>query len=130
MLGAAFDHDVIDQPAFEPPTPGPDIDLDAVLLDVGARRQEQAAARHRADLPGFAALIEPLPIRRLAGLDPGLAQHAVLEAALGLVGGGGFPEAGDVLPGQPPDRRIERRDVKSDGAGVLRLRGRTPLAGR
>src|SRR5581483_1130736 len=128
LLGSAFDHDVIDEPAFETPAPGPDVDFDAILLDVGAGRQKQAAARDRADLPRLAALIEALPVRRLAGLDPRLAEHAVLEAALGLVGGRRFPEPSNVLPGEPPDRRIERRDVKPDRAGVLGLRGRTPLA--
>ena len=87
MLGSAIDDDVIDEPAFEAAAPGPDVDLDAVLLNVGAGGQEQPARRDRADLPSLAALIEPLPVRRLAGLDPGLAEHAVLEAALGLVGG-------------------------------------------
>src|SRR5262245_17463816 len=80
-LGSAFDHDVIDEPAFETPPPGPHLDLDAVLLHVGPRRQEQATSRHDADLPTFAPLIEPLPIWRLTSLDPGLAKHAVLEAA-------------------------------------------------
>jgi hypothetical protein len=34
---------MIDEPALEPATPGPDINLDAILLDVDASRQEQAA---------------------------------------------------------------------------------------
>ena len=47
--------------------------------DVGAGRQEQCAAWHRAMRPEFPPLIEPLPVRRLASLDPGLAQDGVAE---------------------------------------------------
>ena len=130
VLGSAFDHDVIDEPALETSPPAPNVDFDAVFLDVGARRQEQRAARHRADLPSLAALVEALPIRGLASLDPGLAEHAVLEAALGLVRGRRLAKPGNVLPREPSHRRVERRDMKADGAGILRLGGRTPLAGR
>src|SRR5690606_27212147 len=64
-LGAALDHDVIDRPAFKAAAPSPDIDLDTVLLHIGAGGQEQAATRNTADLPRFTALIESLPVRRL-----------------------------------------------------------------
>src|SRR6202043_4208646 len=85
-LRTAGDHNVVDEPAGQAAAPGPDRDLDAVLLDVRAGGQEQAAARHRADAPGFAPLVEPLPIGRFPGLDPGLAEDTILEAALGLTG--------------------------------------------
>src|SRR5690606_8270829 len=54
-VGPALDYDVIDEPAFQPATPGPDIDLDPVLLYVGAGGQEQPARRHRAGCPALAA---------------------------------------------------------------------------
>jgi hypothetical protein len=96
---AAGDDDVVDEPAREPATPGPDRDFDAILLDVCARREKQAAARHRADAPWLATLVEPLPVRRFAGLDPGFAEDAVLEAAFGFVARlRGFPHPGDVSP--------------------------------
>ncbi len=33
--GKTLLNDVIDEPAFKPATPGPDINLDAVLLNIG-----------------------------------------------------------------------------------------------
>ena len=54
---ATLDDDVIDQQAFECPTPDPNINLDAVLLDVGAGGEEQSAARNGADLSRLAALV-------------------------------------------------------------------------
>jgi hypothetical protein len=78
LLGSAFDHDVVDEPAFETSPPAPDIDFDAVFLDVGTCCQEERSARDGADLPSLAALLEALPVRRLAGLDTGLAKHAVI----------------------------------------------------
>src|SRR5205823_986130 len=81
---------------------------------------EQSAARHRADLPRLASLVEALPIRGLAGLDPGFAEHAVLEASLRLVSGRHLAQACDVLPRKPTDRRIKRRDMEADGAGIVR----------
>src|SRR4051794_37549821 len=105
MLGAAFHHDVIDEPTFETAAPGPDIDLDAVLLHVGAGGEEQSTPRNCADLPRLTALIEPLPVRRFAGLNPRQAQHAVLEAALGLVGDlRSLPHPGDIRPRKPANR--------------------------
>src|SRR5581483_7742554 len=86
-------------------------------------------AGHRANLPGLTALVEPLPVRRLAGLDPGFTEHTVLEAALGLVGGRRLAQPRDVLPGEPADRRVQRRNMKSDGARVFRVRSRAPLPG-
>jgi len=129
-LGSPFDHDMVDEPALEAAAPGPDRDLDAVLLDVGAGGEEQPAVRDGPERPGLAPLIEALPVWRLAGLDPGLAQYAVLEAALGLVRGGRFRKARDIRPGEPADRRIERRDVESDRVRILRLGGGAPLASR
>src|SRR5690606_25786298 len=84
---------------------------------------------HRADGEVLAPLVEPLPVGRLAGLDPGLTEHAVLEAAPGLVGGGRLPHAPDRLPGEPADRRVERREVEADRRRIGRLGRRPPLAG-
>ena len=75
----ALNHDVIDQPAFQPPTPGPDVDLDPVLLHIGPGGQEQPARWHRAGFPALAPVIEPLPVRRFPGLDPGFAKDRVTE---------------------------------------------------
>ena len=41
MLGSAFNHDMVDEPALETSPPAPDIDFDAVFLNVGTRRQEE-----------------------------------------------------------------------------------------
>src|SRR5262249_22559226 len=87
------------------------------------------ASRHSADLPGLAPLIEPWPVRRLAGLDPSLAEHGILEGALGLVGRRYLAHPGDISPGKPSDRRIECRDMKADGSRIFGFRGRAPFAG-
>ena len=42
----ALEHDVVDERADKPPAPGPDIDLDAVLLDVSAGGEDQAPLRY------------------------------------------------------------------------------------
>jgi hypothetical protein len=79
-VGAStFDHHMIDKPGLEPAPPGPDIDLDPVLLHVGPGRQEEPARRHGARLPRLPPVMEPLPVGRLAGLDPGLAENGVPE---------------------------------------------------
>ena len=116
MLGSAVDHDVIDEPALEPAAPGPDVDLDAVLLHVGAGGQDQPALGHRADRPALAPLVEPLPVRRLAGLDPGLAEHGVRKLRFASsVALRRLPRPGDPLPAEnQPDRRVERREVEAD----------------
>ena len=78
-VGPALDDDVIDEPAFQAATPGPDIDLDPVLLHVGSGCQEQPACWHRAGFPAFAPVVEPLPVGRFPGLDPCLAEDRVAE---------------------------------------------------
>src|SRR5581483_11244448 len=123
------DDDVIDQPAFEAASPSPDRDLDPVLLNISAGCEEQPTARHRADQPILPPLIESLPVRCFAGLDPRLAEDAVLEAALSLVGARCVPHPGDVGPREPADRRIERREVEADGTAVSCQCGCPPLAG-
>ena len=95
----AVQHDVLDQPAFQAAAPCPDVDLDAVLLDVGAGGEEQAAGRNAARLPVLAPVMQALPVRRLAGLDPGLAENGVAEGLDRLVRPLGRLEgAGDRLP--------------------------------
>src|SRR5512147_1997672 len=96
---AALNNNVIDQPAFQTAAPRPDRDLDAILLHVGAGGKEQASQRHCAHAVILAPFVEPLPIRRLAGFGPGLAEHGVDEAALRLVRRlAGFPLPRDPLP--------------------------------
>ena len=115
VLRSAVDDDMIDEPALQPAAPGPDVDLDAVLLHVGAGGQEQPALRHRARGPALAPVVEPPPVRRLAGLDPGLAEDGVAEGADRLVRAlRRLPRPRDPLPAQPADRRVERREVEAD----------------
>ena len=115
MLRSAVDDDMIDEPALEPAAPGPDVDLDAVLLHVGAGGQDQPALGHGAGRPALAAVVEPAPVRRLAGLDPGLAEDGVAEGADRLVRAlRRLPRPGDPLPAQPSRRRVERREVEAD----------------
>ncbi len=77
----------------------------------------------------LAALVEPLPVGRLAGLGPGLAQHGVDEGPLGLVRGlAGLPLAGDPLPRQPADRRVEARQMKADRTADRRERPSAAIA--
>src|SRR5512143_2497587 len=97
----AVDDKVVDQPAFQTTTPGPDRDLDPVLLPVGTGGEEKATHRHRATAIVLTAFVQPLPVGRLARLGPGLAQHGVDEAPLRLVRClARLPLAGDALPGE------------------------------
>ena len=129
VLRSAVDDDMIDEPALQPAAPGPDVDLDAVLLHVGAGGQDQPALGHGAGRPALAAVVEPPPVRRLAGLDPGLAEDGVAEGADRLVRAlGRLPRPGDPLPAQPARRRVERREVEADRRRVGRGRRRPPLA--
>jgi hypothetical protein len=54
--GVAHQHAVLDQPGLLAAPEGPDRDLDAILLHVGATHQQQAARRHAADAVVLAAL--------------------------------------------------------------------------
>src|SRR5512132_3933634 len=115
------DDRVVDEPAFEPAAPRPYRDFDPVLLHVGAGGEEQPALRHRAHAVILAPFIQALPVGRLAGLDPGLAQHRVDEAALRLVRGlARLPLPGDPLPRQPANGGIEAGEVKADAQGIDR----------
>ena len=116
VLRPAVDDDMIDEPALQPAAPGPDVDLDAVLLHVGAGGQEQPALGHRAGRPALAAVVEPPPVRRLAGLDPGLAEDGVAEGADRLVRAlRRLPRPRDPLPAQParPASRAPRGGSRS-----------------
>ena len=129
IIRAAWNDDVIDKPAFHAPAPGPDIDFDAVSLDVGTRGQEQPRHRHGARLPGFPPIRQPLPFRRVAAFDPCLAQKRVARGAQRLVrplGRQPFPR--DVGPAFPPERRIERREVEADGLRIPGNRCCPPFA--
>src|SRR5690606_41546700 len=108
----ALNHYLIDQPAFQPATPGPDIALDPVLLHVGPGGQEQPARWHRARFPCLAPVVEPLPVRGFAALDPSLAEDGVAECLDRLIRPlGRLPATGDAGPAEPAHRRIERREV-------------------
>ena len=60
-------------------SPRYDLDFDAVLLDVRARRREQAAVSNDAGLVILAPVVKGLPIRRFAQQRPRLAEHLVDE---------------------------------------------------
>src|SRR5512132_2554990 len=110
---------MVNEPAFEPAAPRPYRDFDPVLLHVGAGGEEQPALRHRAHAVILAPFIQALPVGCLAGLDPGLAQRGVDEAALRLVRClARLPLPGDPLPGEPADGAIEARQVKADGQWI------------
>jgi hypothetical protein len=72
---------MIYKPAFEPAAPGPDINLDAVLLHVRAGGQEQPAALHCPRGPAAAPVVEPSPVA-LAFLTPEGARAASLSETL------------------------------------------------
>src|SRR5690606_33300246 len=125
----ALDTHVIDEPALQSSDPCPDTDVSSVLRDIRARRQEQPARWHRAWLPRLAAIVEPLPVRRLAGFDPCLAENGIAERLDRLVGAlGRLPAARDPGPAEPADRRIERREVVADRRRISGRGGRPPFA--
>ena len=128
VIRSTRNDDVIHEPAGHTPAPGPDIDLDPVLLHIGASRQEQPACgdlRRESKAP----IREALPFRRFAALDPGLAQQRVARSTQHLVRAlGGQPVPCDLLPALPADRRIEGREVEADGMWIGRDRSRPPFA--
>ncbi len=65
-------HLVIYRPGLLAATPGHHLHLDAVLLDIDSRREEQPAIRHVADAIVLAPIIEPLPVRGLSPQRPRL----------------------------------------------------------
>lgn len=81
LIRPSFNHDVISQPTSKPP-PGPNVDLDPVVLNVGTSGHKRSADRHHAGFPSLAAIVEVLPVRRFARLchsawnkDPVLGDH-------------------------------------------------------
>ena len=98
-------NDVINQPAFQAPAPGPDVHLDPVHLHIDASRQEQPT---RGDLRGtisFAPFCQSLPFRRIARLDPCLAQQRVARRAQHLLRAlSREPVARNLLPAFPAQR--------------------------
>ena len=130
VVGRSVDDDMIDQPRLESAAPCPDVDLDAVLLNVRASRQEKTAHRHLRRIV-LLAILQALPIGGLARVHPRLAQLRVLEGAQQLVGTlRGLPLARHFLPRQPADGRIERRQVKADAARILGGGRGDPFASR
>ena len=128
--GVAFEHDVFDERAGEPSAPRPDIDLDPVVLDVGACREDQAASGYpRREI--FPPLIEPLPIRRFAAFLPRLAEQRVLcGLERRIIALGGFPFAGNFGPAKPAHRRLEPGNMKADAMRISRRRGGAPFTRR
>ena len=77
----------------------------------------------------LAAIRQPLPFRRIATLDPCLAQQGVARGAQHLVRAlRRQPVPRDLRPAFPAHRRIERRDVEADGMRIDRNRRRPPFA--
>ena len=123
--GVAFEHPIIDGPRFLATPPGGNLDLDAVLLDIRARRQEQTAARHQSDLIVLTPVVELLPLRGFAEQRPSLAQHRVDEdlkqrrvllRLLELLGG--------VAPREPPDRRVQAGQMEARRPAIAFARRR------
>src|ERR1019366_832219 len=128
--GVAFEHPIIDGPRFLSTAPGGNLDLDAVLLDVRARREEQTAAWDQSDLIVLTPVVELLPLRGFAEERPGLAQHCVDEdlkqrwvflRLLELLGG--------VAPREPTDRTVQAGDVEARRLAIA-FRTGAPLAAR
>ena len=119
IVRAARNDDVIDEPALQPATPSPDIDLDAVFLHVRTGSQEQPAC---GDLrrEGNPPVGQTLPFRGFAAFNPCLTQQRVARGAQHLVGAlGSQPVPCDLFPAFPADRRIEGREVEPDGMWVV-----------
>ena len=76
IAGPALNDQVIDQPTLQPAAPSPDIDLDAIFLNVRPGGQEQAPLWNSASFPSLALVRQALPVRRLAGFDPCFAEGA------------------------------------------------------
>src|ERR1017187_8573842 len=128
--GVAFEYPIIDRPRLLPTAPRRNLDLDAVLLDISASRQEQPARRHGADLVRLAAVIKLLPLRGFAEERPSLAQHGVHEdlkqrrillRLLELLGG--------VAPREPTDRTVQAGDMEARSP-TISFRAGAPLAAR
>ena len=103
----AHQHPVVDQPAGLAVPPGPNADLDPVLLHVGPGGQQEPSFGHRAHEPVLAPLVQALPVRAVAGLGPGFAQDRVDEGTMGLVRPTRLlVEGGDPRPAQPAQGRV------------------------
>ena len=123
IAGPTLYHHVIDQPAFQPAAPGPDIDLDPVFLHVGAGGQEQAPS---GTVPGFQSSFTPCR-RCQSGASPVSNQvsprivfrNARIASSLPCA----VSHARAIrVPAEPAHRRIERREVIADGQRVGRRR--------
>ena len=117
---------MIDEPALQPAAPGPDVDLDAVLLHVGAGGQDQPALGDGAGRPALAAVVEPAPVRRLAALHPALAERGVDEGLHRLVAAGARREEGAHHRLEPDPGRVDLVQVEAGDAPERRPR--PPLA--
>jgi hypothetical protein len=126
VLGAAVDDDMVDEPALQPAAPGPDVDLDPVLLHVAASRQDQPASGHGARLPSPPPVRQSPPVRRLAGLHPGLAERGVDEGLHFLVAGGPRRQEGAHHRLEPHPGRVDLAEVEARDAAERRPR--PPLA--
>src|SRR5579885_2290475 len=119
--GVALEHAVIDRPRFLAAPPRDNLDFDPILLNIRARREEQPAMRHAADLVRFPAVIKFLPLRSLAEHRPRLAenrvdehlqQRRILLRLLELLS--------RVGPREPAYRRVQARQMEASRATIAR----------
>ena len=78
--GVAFEHPVLNEPRMLLPAKAPDGDLDAVLLHVDARSQQQGSIGHGADAVALSPLQQALPFGCLTLLHPGFAELGVFKS--------------------------------------------------
>jgi len=74
-----FEHVVINRPRLLPSPPGHYLDLNAILLNVNAGREEQPAFRNGPDPVVLAPVVQPLPFGGVTLQCPGLAENGVHE---------------------------------------------------
>ena len=96
---------IIDGPRFLAATPRSDLTLDAVLPHVRSGREEQSAARCRADLTGLWPVVQH-------GIDEDLEQRRVLLRLLELLG--------CVRPGEPT-QHLDEEAARGEADAVLVL---------
>ena len=108
--------------------PIPDhLDLDPVLLHVGAGDEEEDAAGHRADLVALPPVVQPPPVGRLVLFGKRQSQHEVHEraeqarVALRLL-----VLLRDPGPTRAPDERVRLPDAEADRVAVAVVADRLP----
>ena len=131
LLGrVTIQNQVVDGPRLLARSPTHDLELEAVALDVDPTCQEDRASRNRPGPVLLAASVEALPVGRVPLLLPGLPQHRVDEhLELRRVTQSLQELLDGVLPAEPTDRAVQRRQVVAAHVGVrVGVRG-LPAAG-